>query len=135
MNNTRFATLIHILTLLATRRGEWLSSDLIAGSININPVIVRKELGALHAQGWIASRKGKEGGTTLTVPADEISLAAVYQLVKNTEVLGKKHLNPNVNCPVGKEINAKLEQLHLEADRLLTVMLGKKTLKDFVKQF
>ncbi|RYG26691.1 MAG: transcriptional regulator, partial [Chitinophagaceae bacterium] len=38
MNNTRFATVIHILTLLAKSRDQWLSSDRIANSISINPV-------------------------------------------------------------------------------------------------
>ncbi|MFC3160874.1 hypothetical protein ACFOEQ_22685 [Chryseobacterium arachidis] len=44
MNNTRFATAIHIMTLLAESPQEWLTSEWMAGSININPVIVRKEL-------------------------------------------------------------------------------------------
>lgn len=44
MNNTRFATAIHIMTLLAESPQDWLTSEWIAGSININPVIVRKEL-------------------------------------------------------------------------------------------
>lgn len=135
MNNTRFATVIHILTVLATQPDEWLSSDWIAESININPVIVRKELGALQEQGWVISRKGKEGGSMLHVPGDKIILADIYKLVKNTDVLGKKNLCPNPQCPVGKDINVKLEALFSETDELVFASLRKKTLKDFVKQF
>ena len=51
MNNTRFATAIHIMTLLAESPQDWLTSEWIAGSININPVIVRKELGVLREAG------------------------------------------------------------------------------------
>src|SRR5690606_35616506 len=116
MNNTRFATVIHILTILAKSPGEWLSSDWIGGSIQINPVIVRKELGALQGQGWVISRKGKEGGYRLLVPSKEISLADIYKTVKIADVLGKRNLNPNPKCPIGKDINKELEDLFAEID-------------------
>lgn len=135
MNNTRFATAIHILSLLAKSPGEWLSSDWIAGSIQINPVIVRKELGELQDQGWVMSRKGKEGGYTLVVPSEEISLAAIYKAVKKTEVLGKKNLNPNPGCPIGKDINMELEELSGEIDEIVSDALRQRTLESFVKQF
>jgi len=135
MNNTRFATVIHILTILAKSPTEWLSSDWIAGSININPVIVRKELAALQEQGWLTSRKGKDGGTMLQVSSDEITLADIYKAVKNSDVLGKKNLNPNPKCPVGKSINIKLESLAVETDELVTTSLQGKTLNDFMRQF
>ncbi|MBD1421586.1 Rrf2 family transcriptional regulator [Sphingobacterium chuzhouense] len=135
MNNTRFATVLHILTLLAKAPGEWLSSDWIAGSIQINPVIVRKELGVLQDQGWVISKKGKEGGSMLGVPSREISLADIYKAVKSTSVLGKKNQNPNPKCPVGRHVNAELEQLFAETDALLCATLSHKTLENFVQQF
>ncbi|MBL7878738.1 MAG: Rrf2 family transcriptional regulator, partial [Chryseobacterium gambrini] len=70
MNNTRFATAIHIMTLLTESPQDWLTSEWIAGSININPVIVRKELGVLREAGLITSRQGKEGGSQLAKSAD-----------------------------------------------------------------
>lgn len=135
MNNTRFATVIHILTLLADNPDEWLSSDWLAGSININPVIVRKELGVLHEAGLVISRKGKEGGSKLNRPSHEISLAEIYLSVKNTEVLGKKNNNPNPKCPIGKHINEHLELLFEKTDQLVVDSLHHQTLKDFVGQF
>lgn len=135
MNNTRFATLIHMLTLLAKHPGKWLNSDWIAGSISINPVIVRKELGLLQELGWVVSRKGKEGGSMLQVSANEISLADIYKAVKHSNVLGKKNLQPNSKCPVGKNINKQLENLFNETDENVFAMLQKRSLKDFVGQF
>jgi DNA-binding IscR family transcriptional regulator len=135
MNNTRFATVIHILTILAKHPDEWLSSDWISDSININPVIVRKELGILQSQGWVISRKGKEGGSMLHVPSEQISLADIYKTVKNSDVLGKKNLKLNPACPIGKSINQELETLFAETDELVMVSLRQKTLKDFAGQF
>lgn len=135
MNNTRFATMIHILTLLAKSPGEWMNSEWIANSININPVIVRKELGNLQSIGWVTSRKGKEGGFSLNTPSDKITLAELYRIVKNSDVLGKKNQSPNPQCPIGKDINKQLETLYTHTDDLVLESLRTKTLKSFIEQF
>ncbi|MDC8106765.1 Rrf2 family transcriptional regulator [Chryseobacterium sp. PTM-20240506] len=135
MNNTRFATAVHIMTLLADSPEEWLTSEWMAGSININPVVVRKELGVLRNAGLVASRQGKEGGSQLSRNASEIRISDIYSAVKNTEVLGKKNLNPNPACNVGKEINNHLNTLFSETEKLVIQFLGDKTLQEFCDQF
>ncbi|WP_080778126.1 Rrf2 family transcriptional regulator [Chryseobacterium phocaeense] len=135
MNNTRFATAIHIMTLLAKSPQEWLTSEWMAGSININPVMVRKELSVLREAGLIISRQGKEGGSQLARSADEITISEIYKAVKNTEVLGKKNNNPNPACSVGKEINDHLNHLFEETDQLVSRFLGDKSLQEFCDQF
>lgn len=135
MNNTRFATIIHILTLLAKFPDQWLNSEWISESININPVIVRKELAVLHKLGWVMSKKGKEGGTMLQVPSCEISMADVFNAVKNSNVLGKKHTCTDTKCPIGREINSELQKLFDETDEIVVNSLQNKSLKGFVEQF
>ena len=135
MNNTRFATAIHILTLLAKSPQEWLTSEWIAGSVNVNPVIVRKELSVLREAGLIISRQGKDGGTQLARNADQISISEIYKSVKNTDVLGKKNQNPNPACSVGKEVNVHLNTLFEETDQLVINFLGDKSLQEFSDQF
>lgn len=135
MNNTRFATAIHIMTLLAESPQEWLTSEWMAGSININPVIVRKELSVLKEAGMIISRQGKEGGSRIAKNADIIKISDIYLAVKNTEVLGKKNNNPNPACSVGKEINKHLQTLFSETDQLVLTFLGNKTLQEFLDHF
>jgi DNA-binding IscR family transcriptional regulator len=135
MNNTRFATIIHILTLLAKFPGKWLNSDRIAESININPVMVRKELSVLHQLGWVISKKGKEGGSMLHLSDNEISMADVFNAVKNSNVLGKKNKCPATNCLIGKEINAELEKLFNETEEIVVNALKDKSLNSFVKRF
>ena len=135
MSNTRFSTALHVLTLLAKNQEDWVSSDYIAGSICINPVMVRRELSSLNEAGLIYSRKGKDGGSKLSKKPEEISLGEVYLAVKNSEILGKKNKDTNSNCPVGSRINRKLEELSHEADRLLRQYLDKKSLAEFAKGF
>lgn len=135
MNNTRFATAIHILTLLAKDPQEWLTSDWIAGSVNVNPVIVRKELINLKKSGLIESRQGKVGGVRIAKNPEQINISEIYKSVKNTEVLGKRNQNPNPLCSVGKDINKNLDILFDETDDLVFQFLKEKKLSDFTNQF
>ena len=135
MNNTRFSTTLHILTLLADSGEDWVNSDWIAGSININAAMVRKELSTLQDAGFVIGRKGKEGGSRLNKSSSEISLADIYVAVKNTEVLGKKNLNTNPQCPVGKQINKELDKLFSDTDQLVINALKGLTLENFAKKF
>lgn len=135
MNNTRFSTLIHILTLLGKRPEEWLSSEWIATSIQTNPVIVRKELGFLQEKGWVVSKKGKDGGYMLNVSSCAISLADIYEALQSTHVLGKKNDCSTTDCPIGQKINHVLDSLFQETDHIVYQSLAQKSLKSFVDQF
>ncbi len=135
MNNTRFATAIHIMTLLAKNSPEWMTSDWIAGSININAVMVRNELLILKKNGLVESKQGKDGGVRLAKNAEEITIAEIYEAIKNSEVLGKKNQNPNPLCTVGKSINENLKVLFADTDDLVLQFLKGKNLADFTKQF
>jgi len=123
------------MTLLAKSPQEWLTSEWMAGSININPVVVRKEISVLREAGLITSRQGKEGGSQLSRNADSITISEIYSAVKNSEVLGKKNNNPNPVCSVGREINSHLNDLFVETDQLVVKFLGNKSLKEFTDQF
>jgi Rrf2 family protein len=135
MNNTRLATAIHILTILAEFTEQWVSSDLMAKSMNINPVIVRKELSVLVDSGFVTSHKGKDGGYRLNKNSLEISIADVYLAVKNSEVLGKKNRNPNPQCTIGKNINRNLDLLFDETEQIVVEFLKSRSLFEFTRQF
>jgi DNA-binding IscR family transcriptional regulator len=89
MNNTRFATAVHIMTLLAKSPQEWLTSEWIAGSINVNPVIVRKNQCPERSRSYYEQTR-KRRGSQLGRNADMITISEIYKAVKNTEVLGRK---------------------------------------------
>ena len=135
MNNTRFAISIHILTLLAYTREQWLSSEYIAGSINVNPAMIRKELSNLREHGLIESKAGRYGGSSLGKPADEILISDIYKAVNTTSALGTMREEPNPQCPVGKQINQHLAQLHEQTERAIISTLDGQTLADFNSNF
>ena len=133
--NGRFQIAMHILTLVDKADNGLLSSEYIAGSININPALVRKELSNLRNYGLIASKEGKGGGYSLGKPAELVKLSEVYDAVRQQPVLGHAKNLPNPACPVGKQINTHLANLNKEMDATLLRKLGNITLADFSKQF
>ncbi|WP_080240070.1 RrF2 family transcriptional regulator [Spirosoma rigui] len=133
--NGRFAISMHILTLLAQADGEWLTSELIAGSISINPVLARKELSNLRNSGLVISREGKNGGSKLAKSAEQIRLSDVFMATRQGAFLGTSRNSPNPNCPVGKQINQHLNDLYREAEEALVQKLGDSTLADFSGRF
>jgi Rrf2 family protein len=134
MTNGRFATSLHILTLLSYRAGEFVSSEYLAGSININPAIIRKELSNLKQFGLIISKEGKGGGSTLSRPATDITLSDVFRAVRQSPVLGRSN-DPNPQCPVGRQINQHIETVYTRAEEAMTAALAKTTLADFSGKF
>lgn len=139
MTDGRFAINMHILTLLASARqvsGEdWLTSDFMAASINIHPVLVRKELAGLRRAGLVQSREGKNGGSALAKPATEILISDIYRLVYDRSVLGLAKNTPNPKCPVGAVINDHLTALYNDAEAAMMTKFAGKNLHDFVQQF
>ncbi len=111
--SSRFTIAIHILACVETFGKEHkITSDFLASSINVNPVIIRKILSQLRNAGLIEVARGA-GGTTATKPVDEITFYDVYKAVDLLEedTLFHFHENPNPDCPVGKNIHMALEKL------------------------
>ena len=112
-----------------------MSSEWIAKSININPVMVRRELAVLKEAGLVISKKGKEGGVTLGKSAKDIRFSDVLQAVNHSELLGRKNKNNNPDCRIGKQINEQLNLLFHQIDETVLKKLENKSLEDFLKQF
>jgi len=135
MNNSRFPISLHILTLLDDANGKVVSSEYLAGSININPVLVRKEIMNLRKHGFVDSKEGKGGGSFLAKSAEDINLGEVYKAVKNSNILGQSKNEPNPKCPVGRQINQHLNTLYDDAEKALIENLSRQTLADFALKF
>ena len=118
--SSRFTIALHIFTCVDTFKDEYkITSDFLAGSINTNPVIIRKILTQLKNAGLITVARGT-GGILPTRPLKEISFYDVYQAIEPVENgdLFNFHSSPNPQCPVGKNIHALLD------DKLKAIQLA-----------
>ena len=134
MNNLRFATIVHILVLSEKFKYELITSDFIAGSINVNPVVVRREIQVLKNAKILDSKKGKDGGCFLIKDPKDITLGDIYNLITKDLDFGKKN-HPNPNCPVGKQMNMSLDLLFTSVEKNIIEQLNQITLKEFSAQF
>ncbi len=135
MISGKFAITIHILTLLSKFPDEYISSEFIAGSMNLHPVLVRKEIANLKKNNIVESKEGKNGGTKLLKSASNISLDAIFKMTFDTVTLGFSKNEPNPDCPVGKQINKNLENLYENINEKISLQLSGISLEDFSNKF
>ena len=134
--SSRFTIAIHIFSCINTFEDEHrITSEYLATSIQVNPVIIRRLLGQLKESGLITVQRGS-GGASIARPAEEITLLDVFNAVESLEdgKLFHFHENPNPECPVGRSVHPVLgEQLagvqsamerHLESITLKDLMSG-----------
>lgn len=134
--SSRFTIAIHIFACVETFGEEYkVTSDFLASSINVNPVIIRKILSQLRNAGLIEVARGT-GGTTVTRPVSEITFYDVYKAVDLLEegILFHFHENPNPCCPVGKNIHIALDDKLACIQRAMEDEMKKYSIADVVCQ-
>jgi Rrf2 family protein len=132
--SSRFVIATHTLAMLANGDGEPLTSDWIAGSVNTNPVVIRRILALLSKAGLVATQEGAKGGTRLARPADEITLLAVYRAVEEGDLFASHPQSPNPDCPIGCNIQAALEPTLDAAEKAMAGSLAKTTVADVLRR-
>ena len=132
--SSRLTVGIHILTLLALNRAESLTSEYIAGSVNTNPVVVRRVLGALRRARLVTSQGGNGGGWRLVGEPSEISLSDVYSAVEDDQLFPLHHRPPNPDCPVGRYIGATLEERFAATRDVLKADLARSTIASMLDE-
>jgi Rrf2 family protein len=128
----RFAMAVHVLTVLAYKEGDRVTSALLATSINTNPVIVRRLLLALQRARLVETGKGAGSGSRLSRSPARINLAEVFRAVEDAEPFATPSRKPNVACPVGYCIREALEKVFASAQTALERDLGKTTLAGLI---
>ena len=128
--NTRFATGVHALVLLAAEPDGLQTSEDVAGKLSINPVVVRRVFSLLHRAGLLESQKGPHGGSRLAKPAKAITLAAIYKALDGGELFHAGALSGPQTARVG----AALKKVFGDAEGALRDELEKTRLSDLAKK-
>ena len=130
--SSRFTIALHIFTCVDVFKDERkVTSDFLAGSINTNPVIIRKILTQLKNAGLIHVARGT-GGIELTRDLSEITFYDVYKAIGAVENgdLFHFHESPNPDCPVGRNIHALLDDKLKAVQNAMEDELRKYNLRD-----
>ena len=126
--NTKLSVAAHILSLIGMNPDERLTSEIIAGSVNTNPVVIRRIMGMLSRAGLVRTSPGVPGAV-LARGLGEITLLDVYRAVQADEELFAIHDNPNPDCPVGRNIQGALDTAFSRAQRAMEAELGEVTME------
>jgi len=129
----RFAMAVHVLAVLAYKEGDRVTSAFLAGSVNTNPVVIRRLLLALQRARLIETRKGAGFGSRLSRSPNQINLAHAYRAVEDDEPFSMPPGKPNAGCPVGQCIQAALETVFVSAQNALERELARTTLADILE--
>src|SRR3954452_3597453 len=130
----RFAMAVHVLSVLAYKDGQRVTSSLLASSINTNPVVVRRLLLALQRAGLVETRKGVGSGSRLNCRPQQISLADVYKAVEAGQGFVLPPKKPNAQCPIGSCIQATLSSVFSSVEQAVLKDLKKVTLGNVLNE-
>ena len=130
--STRLPVATHILLCIAMlSKQNKTTSTFLAGSVGVNPVVVRNVLGQLKAAGIVSVEPGV-GGASLARKPESITLLDVFRAVEECDGLFRFHDNPNPECPVGRNVHAVLGKSLAAANDAMEAQLAATTLRDLV---
>ncbi len=133
---SKFTIGVHIITALDYFRDmDRVNSEFLAGSIGVNPVIVRSVISQLREAGIVRTQRGSSGAE-LAKRLDEITLYDIYKAVGSVDTeegLFHFHEQPNPDCPVGRNIHKVLDRRLLDAQRAMEEKLKAATLADIAE--
>lgn len=132
---SRFTVAVHTLLVIYFFEGkEKTTSEFIAASVNVNPVVIRRALLSLKAAGMVEVKAGS-GGASIVKDLKDITLFDVYRAVDSVDGdIFHFHENPNPACAVGKNIRAVLDTHLADAQRALENELKKVTLYELTRE-
>lgn len=131
--SSRLTIAVHILLCIEEFKDEKkVTSSFLAGSIGVNPVIVRNVLGQLKKSGLVNVAAGV-GGSTLTKEPKDITMLDIFNAVEASgETLFHFHENPNPECPVGRRVHAVLDDRLLDVQHAMENKLNEITLQSVI---
>jgi Rrf2 family protein len=130
--NSRLAVAAHIVSVLASRRDEFVPSSYVAASVNTAPSVIRRILADLSGAGIVESAEGKAGGSKLMKCPGEISLWDL-SVAMGEEHLFAVHKNPvNPKCPISRRMKKTLGEAFAGAERAAQERLRRVSIKDLL---
>lgn len=114
--STKFSDSIHILSFIYIYKDKiQLSSDNIARSVEISPVMVRKIMSQLNKAGLLETKHGS-AHPQLKRPIEDISLLDIFLAVEDNHHLFTIDYETNPECIVGGNIQTTLNQYYDEIE-------------------
>jgi DNA-binding IscR family transcriptional regulator len=105
-----------------------MTSEVLASSMNTNPVVIRRIMAGLREEGYVRSEKGHGGGWTLACDLSKVTLRDIYEALGSPSLLAIGNRTESPGCLVEAAVNAQLSKSFHDAEELLLTRFGEVTL-------
>jgi Rrf2 family protein len=130
-SNVQFSVAVHIMAILGYY-DDPVKSSTLAKSVAAEPSFVRRSLSKLVKAGLVTASRGKNGASTLSRPAIDISLLEVYRASAAPGVFAIHEYPVDEECPISCNIKESLATVLHDAQGSFERALGRTSLADIV---
>ena len=131
--NTQFSIAVHVLAALANYERTF-TSEILAGSVNANPVFVKRILVKLSKAKLVKTIAGKSGGYDLARSAKSISLLDIHHAVNPPSAFAIHAYAKSKGCVVSCNIKEVMGEVLIGAQKALEDELKRTTLANVVSK-
>jgi Rrf2 family protein len=130
-SNVQFSVAVHIMAILGYY-DDPVKSSTLAKSVAAEPSFVRRSLSKLVKAGLVTASRGKNGASTLSRPAIDISLLEVYRASAAPGVFAIHEYPVDEECPISCNIKESLSTVLYDAQGSFERALARTSLADIV---
>ncbi|HEU5079188.1 MAG TPA: Rrf2 family transcriptional regulator [Opitutaceae bacterium] len=131
--NTQFSIAVHVLAALAHYESSF-TSEVLAGSVNANPVFVKRILVKLSKAKLVKTTVGKSGGYDLARSPKSISLLDIYSAVSAPSVFAIHAYAKSRGCVVSCNIKEVMGDVLTNTQKAVESELKQTSLADAVSK-
>src|SRR4030095_2222122 len=114
--NTQFSMAVHVLAAIANYERSF-TSEILAGSVNANPVFVKRILVKLSKAKLVKTSVGKSGGYNLAREPEKISLLDIYSAVNPPSTFAIHTYEKKNRCVVSSNIKEVMGEVLIDTQK------------------
>lgn len=131
--NTQFSIAVHVMAAIAHHDGVF-ASEILAGSVNANPVFVKRILVKLSKAKLAKATVGKSGGYGLARSPESISLSDIYSAVNPPDAFAIHTYAAKKECIISSNIKEVMSDVLVGTQEAIRRDLRQTTLADVVSK-
>jgi DNA-binding IscR family transcriptional regulator len=130
--NNQFSVGVHIMTALGDHHGEQVTSAHLTASVRAHDSQVRSVLSKLVKAGLVVTSRGRNGFSSLSRPANKISLLEIYKAVGAPPVFSIHEYPREKTCRTSCTHKQAMVELLEDTQRAFEARLGERMLTEMV---
>ncbi|MEX0561953.1 Rrf2 family transcriptional regulator [Raoultella terrigena] len=131
--NTQFSIAVHVMTAIAHNEGVF-TSRILAGSVNANPIFVKRILVKLSRAKLATTTVGKSGGYGLARSPEKITLSDIYSAINPPDAFAIHIYPKRKECVVSSNIKEVMTDVLVGTQEAIRRDLSQTTLADVVSK-